>query len=105
MAMKRIGRKTTNEMLWPYVLRLLKDKPMYAYELRQAMSKKFGFKPPSVTCYHVLNRLQREGCTAAEWEDQHGKPARKYYRITPAGTKLLESAQKYFEELSTKLSG
>ena len=103
--MQRVKQKTTVEMLWPYVLYLLKERPMYAYELRQATMKKFGFKPPMISCYLVLNKLERGGYTTVEWKDQRGRPARKYFKITPEGLKLFKSAQKYFEELSAKLSG
>ncbi len=49
MAIARIKRKTTSEMIWPYFLKLLKERPMYGYELRQETQKRFGWKPPTVT--------------------------------------------------------
>ena len=103
--MKRLKLKTTIELLWPHVLSLLKERPMYAYELRQEIYKRFGWKPPVVTCYSVLNRLQRAGYLATEWREheQRGRPARKYYRITDEGEELLLEAKKYFEELCAKL--
>jgi len=100
---KRLERKTTKEILWPYVLRLLQERPMYAYELRQEMNKRFGWKPPMVTSYTVLYRLQREGYLTMEWKEQRGKPARKYYKITDKGRELFEEAEKYFMVLYKKL--
>ncbi|GEM_PF-320655 len=105
LAMRRLKRKTTVEVLWPYVLRLLHEKPMYAYELRQQIGKKFGWKPPLVTSYTVLYRLQRGGYVATEWHEQRGKPARKYYKITDKGKELVKSAEGYFSELHAKLFG
>ena len=101
--MARLKRKTTVELLWPYVLRLLKERPMYAYELRQEVYKRFGWKPPLVTSYLVLYKLQRGGYLATEWEEQRGRPARKYYRITERGEELRCEAEKYLSELSAKL--
>jgi len=100
---KRLERKTTKEMLWPYILRLLQERPMYAYELRREVNKRFGWKPPMVTSYTVLYRLQREGYLTMEWKEQRGKPARKYYKITDKGQKLLKEAEEYFTDLCKKL--
>jgi len=44
---------------------------------------------PSGTLYPILIRLQRAGWVEAEWEDVDpvaaGRPARRYYRLTPDG--------------------
>ncbi|KUO40798.1 MAG: PadR family transcriptional regulator [Hadesarchaea archaeon DG-33-1] len=90
-------------MLWPYILRLLQERPMYAYELRQEINKNFGWKPPMVTSYTVLYRLQRKGYLTTEWQEQRGKPARKYYKITDKGRGLLKEADEYFTDLYKKL--
>ncbi len=104
--MRRLQRKTTAELMWPYILRLLKERPMYAYELRKEINKRFGWKPPLVTSYTVLYRLQRKGYITTEREEQRrGKPARKYYRITEKGEELLADAEKYFRDMYAKLFG
>jgi len=101
--MERLERKTTKEVLWPYILRLLQERPMYAYGLRQEIDKRFGWKPPMVTSYTVLYRLQREGYLTIEWKEQRGKPARKYYKITEKGQELLKEAEEYLAGLNKKL--
>ena len=103
MAMRRLKRKTTVEMMWPYILKLLGEKPMYAYELKQQIEKRFGWKPPLVTSYTVLYRMQRGGYVTAEWHEQRGKPARKYYKITDKGKELSKAAEDHFKELYGKL--
>jgi DNA-binding PadR family transcriptional regulator len=44
---------------------------------------------PSGTLYPVLQRLQQAGWVAAQWEEidpaAEGRPARRYYRLTPQG--------------------
>ncbi len=97
-------KKTTSEMVWPYFLRLLKVRPMYGYELRQEAQKRFGWKPPTVTAYLVLYRLQRGGYVTVEWKEQRGKPARKYYKITRKGDALLREGIKYLKGLYSKLA-
>lgn len=103
--MARMTKKTTSEMVWPYFLKLLKGRPMYGYELRQETQKRFGWKPPTVTSYLVLYRLQRGGYVTIEWKEQRGKPARKYYKITKKGEALLREGIKYLKGLSSKLAG
>ena len=105
MAMRRLKRKTTVEAMWPYILKLLSEKPMYAYELRQQLEKRFGWKPPLVTSYTVLYRMQRGGYVTTEWHEQRGKPARKYYKISVNGKELAKSAEEYFDDMYTKLFG
>lgn len=56
-----------------------------------------------VTSYTVLYRLQRDGYLTTEWEEQRGKPARKYYKITEKGQKLYKEAERYLADLSKKL--
>jgi DNA-binding PadR family transcriptional regulator len=104
MAIARMKKKTTAEMIWPYFLRLLKERPMYGYELRQETQKRFGWKPATVTSYLVLYSLQRGGYVTIEWKEQRGKPARKYYKITKKGEEMLKDAIKYFKEIYQKLS-
>jgi PadR family transcriptional regulator PadR len=100
---KRLERKTTKEVLWPYILRLLQERPMYGYELRQEINKRFGWKPPMVTSYTVLYRLQRDGYLTIEWKEQRGKPARKYYKITKKGHEILMEAEDYLSNLCNRL--
>jgi len=101
----RLKKKTTAEMLWPYFLKLLKERPMYGYELQQETQKRFGWKPATVTSYVVLYRLQRNSYVTIEWKEQRGKPARKYYKITKKGEELLRDGIKYLKEFYSRLSG
>jgi PadR family transcriptional regulator PadR len=98
--MKRIKRKTTLEMLWPYFLRLLMERPMYVYELKKEVTRRFGFTFQLSAASRVLRRLQQEGHVVSEWRTE-GRP-RKYYRITPKGRELLESFRKYLAEMQGK---
>jgi DNA-binding PadR family transcriptional regulator len=100
----RLKKKTTAEMLWPYFLKLLKERPMYGYELQQETQKRFGWKPATVTSYVVLYRLQRNGYVTMEWKEQRGKPARKYYKITKKGEELLRDGIKYLKDFYLRLS-
>lgn len=103
MPMRRLEDKTTKELMWLYVLNLLQERQMYAYEIRSEIRKKFGWKPPMVTSYTVLYRLKRKGYVKTEWQQQRGKPPRKYYRITPKGRKLMRDAKRYLSDFQKRL--
>ncbi len=101
---ERLKNKITKEVLWIYILRLLKERPMYAYELKNKIMESFDFEPATVSSYVVLYKLEKEGYVTAEWqESETGKPARKYYRLTPKGEKLLEEGLAFLEEMVKKL--
>ncbi len=48
-----------------------------------------ALKTGEAQLYPVLHRLEEDGCLAAEWIPQEGKPARKVYSLTEKGTKVL----------------
>ncbi|ASJ00145.1 PadR family transcriptional regulator [Thermococcus gorgonarius] len=102
--MERLKIKITKEVLWLYILSLLKERPMYAYELKQRIKENFGFEPATVSSYVVLYKLEKDGYVTSEWqENETGKPLRKYYRLTPKGEKLLEEGVAFLEEILSKL--
>ena len=51
---------------------------------------------PSGTLYPILLRLQRAGWVVARWEEidpvAAGRPARRYYRLTPDGAVVARTA-------------
>ncbi|AIF69554.1 PadR family transcriptional regulator [Palaeococcus pacificus DY20341] len=102
--MERLQEKLTKEVLWIYILSLLKERPMYAYELKNKIKEKFGFEPATVSSYVVLYKLEKEGYVTAEWqESETGKPSRKYYALTEKGGKLLKEGTDFIENMVEKL--
>jgi PadR family transcriptional regulator PadR len=64
---------------------------------------------PSGTVYPALRRMEAEGLISSRWESEkkavsEQRPARKYYRITRAGSDVLEQAQKRYPLLANLLS-
>ncbi len=103
-AFKRLVRKITVETLWIYILTLLKDGPLYGYEVRDKIFKRFGFKPGKITCYVVLYKLEKENMISSREVDEKSKGApRKYYFITEKGLEELEKARKFIKELIDSL--
>ena len=65
---------------------------------------------PSGTVYPALRRMETEGLISSQWEAEkkalsQQRPARKYYRITRAGTQVLEQSQKRYPLLSKLAAG
>lgn len=104
MAYERLAEKITRENLWLYVMRLLMDRPMYAYEIRQRISERFGFEPAMITVYVVLYGMEREGLLASSKERQSGKAiARRYYRPTEKGIETFLKGVELLREAARRL--
>ncbi len=98
MPLRRLRSRTTKEILWVYILRLLKDREMYAYEFRDALNDNFGFEPARITSYVVLYRLEKDGYVGSKWNAN-----KKYYHLTDKGEKLYKEGLAYLEGVLSKL--
>lgn len=100
----RLKRKTSTDNLWIYILRLLQEKEVYGYELRDSITNRFGFKPGKVTSYRVLADLVKFNLvTSFIMDNPEGRPNRKYYRITDKGQKMMFEAKVYLTKLLEKV--
>ena len=104
-AYNRLVNKVTKENLWLYILKMLMDRQMYAYEIRKNVKEKFGFSTATVTVYVVLYKMQREGLIGGGVEESvQGRPERKYYEITEKGRKVFQDGLHLLEDIVRKLS-
>ena len=92
--MARLKTKLTVDLLWIYILGLLKEKPMHAYIIRKEISERFGFLSGNVSAYVVLYKLQSRGFVSGKEEGN-----RTVYSITAKGKELFKEAEKEFEKL------
>ena len=53
----------------------------------------------------VLLRLQKTGLVTARWHTGESGPARKYYRLTAAGTDALRSTGTDWRRFSDQVNG
>jgi DNA-binding PadR family transcriptional regulator len=98
MPLNRLKKKTSKEILWIYILRLLIERDLYAYELKKELQTRFNIDPALITSYVVLYRLENEGFVTSRWEKN-----KKYYNITKKGRELFEEGIKYIEDIIEKL--
>ena len=102
MPLKRLIKKTTVENLWIYILSLLREQPMYAYEIPKKIKENFGFEIGNVTAYIILYKLENSDYVETKWKFQNNRQ-RKYYAITEKGKKLLNDGALYLEGLLKKI--
>ena len=100
----RLVKNLTIDLLWIWVLKLLKEGPKYAYQLKQEIQEKFGFSPATVTNYTILYLLEREGLVEkTEMRNSDERIDRKYYIITKFGEEVMKEAELYLKQTYEKL--
>jgi PadR family transcriptional regulator len=71
------------------VLALLRDEERYAFDLVRTLGETDGMVTSEGTIYPLLTRLRRDGLVSSTWEESPSGPPRRYYRLTPKGSKAL----------------
>jgi PadR family transcriptional regulator PadR len=71
------------------VLALLRDEERYAFDLVRTLGETDGMVTSEGTIYPLLTRLRRDGMVSSTWEESPSGPPRRYYRLTPKGSKAL----------------
>ena len=92
--LKKLQKKT----LGLFILRLLKNKEHYGYEIKEAIKEEFDVNTSQISTYKTLYKLNNEGLVTCRIVEPFGTTRpRKYYYITPTGIKLLTEAQKFLK--------
>ena len=90
-------KRATSPLL---VLHLLRERPMYGYEISAALKTRSGGKFTISILYPVLYRLEDQGFVRiSETEVADGR-ARSYYEITPAGQAHLDKTWEEYRDIS-----
>lgn len=83
-------KKGSAELL---ILSLLEAQPRHGYDLSKLIELRSGgvlsFRVASL--YPLLYRLEKRGWIHGRWIEKAGQRRRRYYRLTAAGTAMLES--------------
>lgn len=103
-AYQRLVKNLTIDLLWIWVLKLLREKPKYAYQLKREIQERFNFSPATVTNYTILYLLEREGLVEkTEMRNSDERIDRKYYVITKFGEEVMDDAELYLKQIYEKL--
>jgi PadR family transcriptional regulator PadR len=90
-------KKGSAELL---ILSLVEDQPRHGYDLSKLIETRSGgrltFRVASL--YPLLYRLEKRGWIQGRWIEKAGQRRRRYYRLTPAGAKVLEAQRHTWRE-------
>lgn len=83
------------------VLKLLERRPMYGYELVEALATKTGgvLDMGQSTLYPMLYNLEAKGLIEASWQTGESGRERKYYALTGDGLAKLKEDSKQWASL------
>jgi PadR family transcriptional regulator PadR len=100
---KSRGMKVGAVSLW--LLLLLSERPMYGYEIKRELEKKFAgyWKPRTGTIYPALDKLEQTGLVTSQMELRDGASDRKHYALTQKGQKELELSMAYWTRMTEVL--
>jgi PadR family transcriptional regulator, regulatory protein PadR len=86
--MDRELKKGSTELL---ILSLLEARPRHGYDIGQQIElRSHGVVQLHVaSLYPLLYRLEKRGWVSGRWVERAAERRRRYYRITPAGRKVL----------------
>jgi PadR family transcriptional regulator PadR len=86
------------------ILRLLREREMYGYELVQAIRAASGDEIllAEGVVYPVLHALERNGALSARRQTVQGR-SRIYYSVTPSGAERLEGLTAQWRRLNSSI--
>jgi DNA-binding PadR family transcriptional regulator len=96
---------TLDRLIQPAILVVLTEGPLHGYRLAERISRMPSFQghTPDVSgIYRFLKSMERKGFVESHWDLSASGPAKRSYRITPAGRHCLE---KWIETLETYRKG
>ena len=90
----------------PVVLRLLRERPMYGYQMVKEVRDRTGgrFEWKEGTLYPALHRLEGAGLLTAKWQLSPAGKRRKYYHLTRKGRAALSVKTDELREFSMALN-
>jgi transcriptional regulator len=99
----REWKKGSAELL---LLSLLEHESRHGYELNKLIESRsrgvLRFHVASL--YPLLYRLEQRGWIEGRWVEKAGQRRRRYYRLTPAGRKILAAQRRSWNAFSQAIS-
>lgn len=88
------------------MLSLLEDQPRHGYDISKLIEIRSGgsLKFHVTSLYPLLHRLEEQGWIAGRWVEKPEQRRRRYYRLTPAGAKVLSAQQKSWKDFVAAVS-
>jgi PadR family transcriptional regulator PadR len=89
------------------VLQLLEKRPMYGYELVEALSERTDgvLAMGQSTLYPLLYNMESKDLICGDWRDSESGRQRKYYTLTKKGVARLHADRKQWSDLVAAMKG
>jgi PadR family transcriptional regulator PadR len=81
------------------ILRLLRAKPRWGYEVNIAIRDRYKVYLSAGTLYPLLHSLEEDGYIQGEWDSERGR-GRRIYKVTESGINFLETGEHATLELA-----
>ncbi len=96
-AADREWKKGSAELL---ILSLVEGRPRHGYELSKLIEDRSGgaLRFHVASLYPLLYRLEKRGWIQGRWVEKANQRRRRYYRLTPAGQKVLAEQQRNWRQ-------
>lgn len=87
------------------VLSAIERRARHGYEIAKLIDAKSDgvLRFHVASLYPMLYRMERRGWIDAKWVERAGQRRRRYYRLTPAGRKVLAEQRSTWRELVAAL--
>src|SRR2546429_9969255 len=88
-------------------LKAVSDVPMHGYgvQLRIQQISKNRLEIQQGSLYPALYRLEHQGWIASEWGESENKRKAKYYRLTAAGKRKLQTETENWNRMANVMAG
>ena len=101
-----VVRARVERFVEPAVLLVLASGPCHGYDLKDRMVALVGEESVDVAnLYRLLRQLELEGIVQSRWDTAGSGPARRVYRLTSAGRRLLDQWAQQIRHLEVTIRG
>lgn len=106
MVAQRISPELKRGSMELLILALLEERSRHGYEIAQLIEERTGGEITfhAASLYPTLYRLEENGQIEGRWVERAGQRRRRYYKLTPAGRKLLASHRDGWEQFFLALN-
>jgi PadR family transcriptional regulator, regulatory protein PadR len=87
------------------VLAVVEDQPRHGYDIARRIDQQSDgvLRFHVASLYPMLYRMERRGWIQGRWLEKSGQRRRRYYRLTPAGRRVLAEQRREWQQLLAAL--
>jgi transcriptional regulator len=87
------------------VLAVVEDRPRHGYDIARRIDQTSGglLRFHVASLYPMLYRMEQKGWIQGRWIEKAGQRRRRYYRLTPAGRRVLAAQRREWQSLVSAL--